>query len=154
MVQLAGESVAEKQAKQPDKRLSQAEKNKIKADLASKQNSIKPAIQNLGGTVLDDLQAAYNGISVSIARNRVADLRRLSNVVGVHAIQLAEPTNATSVPYIGAPTAWNGPTGYRGNGIKVAIIDSGVDYTHANFGGPGTVAAFNAANAADTTAPR
>ena len=68
MVQLAGESVAEKQAKQPDKRLSQAEKNKIKADLASKQNSIKPAIQNLGGTVLDDLQAAYNGISVSIAR--------------------------------------------------------------------------------------
>ena len=30
------------------------------------------------------------------------------------------------------------------------MIDTGIDYTHANFGGPGTIAAYNAANAADT----
>ena len=29
----------------------------------------------------------------------------------------------------------------------IAIIDTGVDYTHANFGGPGTVAAFTQAAA-------
>src|SRR5205814_8045613 len=34
--------------------------------------------------------------------------------------------------------------------IKVAIIDTGIDYTHANFGGPGTVAAFDAAAATST----
>ena len=33
------------------------------------------------------------------------------------------------------------------------MIDTGIDYTHANFGGPGTVAAFNAANAVDTLPP-
>ena len=32
------------------------------------------------------------------------------------------------------------------------MIDTGIDYTHANFGGPGTVAAFDAADAADTAA--
>jgi subtilisin family serine protease len=37
--------------------------------------------------------------------------------------------------------------------IKIAIIDTGIDYTHANFGGPGTIGAFDAADAADTVAP-
>jgi minor extracellular serine protease Vpr len=153
MVQLSGETVAESQAKQPDKKLSQAEKDKIKAELASKQESIKPAIRSLGGTVLNDFQAAYNGISVSIALNRVAELRKLSNVIGVHAIQPHERSNAVSVPYIGAPQAWNGPTGFRGDAIKVAIIDTGIDYTHGNFRAAGTIATpaeFMAANAADT----
>ena len=45
------------------------------------------------------------------------------------------------------PLAWAGVNGVHGEGIKVAIIDTGIDYTHANFGGPGTVAAFDAAAA-------
>ena len=32
--------------------------------------------------------------------------------------------------------------GLSGRGQQIAIIDSGVDYTHAGFGGPGTIAAF------------
>ena len=39
--------------------------------------------------------------------------------------------------------------GVRGEGIKIAVIDTGIDYTHANFGGPGTVAAYNAAHATE-----
>jgi subtilisin family serine protease len=45
---------------------------------------------------------------------------------------------------------WDGLAGLHGEGIKVAVIDTGIDYTHANFGGPGTVAAYDTANAADT----
>jgi len=33
----------------------------------------------------------------------------------------------------------------------VGIIDTGIDYTHADFGGPGTVAAFNAASVTSTS---
>lgn len=32
--------------------------------------------------------------------------------------------------------------GQTGRGVKIAVIDSGVDYTHAGFGGPGTQAAY------------
>ena len=43
-----------------------------------------------------------------------------------------------SVPQINAPLAWqtNSPAGQSitGQGIKVAVIDSGVDYTHADLG--------------------
>jgi len=61
-----------------------------------------------------------------------------------------KPTKVRGVPLIGAPLAWDGLSGFHGEGVKIAVIDTGIDYTHANFGGPGTVAAYDAANAADT----
>ena len=51
------------------------------------------------------------------------------------------------MPYIGAAAAQAG--GFDGTGIDVAVIDSGIDYTHQNFGGPGTVAAYKAAYGTD-----
>ena len=47
------------------------------------------------------------------------------------------------MPFIGATQVWNN-LGVRGQGMKVAVVDTGIDYTHANFGGPGTVAAYEA----------
>ena len=63
------------------------------------------------------------------------------------------PDNVKGVQLIGAPSVWGGLAGLHGENIKIAVIDTGIDYTHANFGGPGTIAAFNAANAADTLPP-
>ena len=50
---------------------------------------------------------------------------------------------AETVPYVGATAVQN--SGYDGRGVRVAVLDSGIDYTHANLGGPGTVAAYAAA---------
>lgn len=36
-----------------------------------------------------------------------------------------------------------------GKGIRIAVVDSGIDYTHALFGGPGTEAAYQSASASD-----
>ena len=56
------------------------------------------------------------------------------------------------MPFIGAPAVWDGLAGLHGEGIKIAVIDTGIDYTNANFGGPGTKAAYNTADANDTAA--
>jgi subtilisin family serine protease len=46
------------------------------------------------------------------------------------------------VPFIGAPAVWGAPHGATGSGIRIGVVDSGIDYTHADFGGPGTPAAY------------
>src|SRR5438874_1131896 len=53
------------------------------------------------------------------------------------------------IPIIGPPAVWQS-MGLHGEGVKIAIIDSGIDYTHANFGGPGTAEAYAAAHAKET----
>jgi minor extracellular serine protease Vpr len=90
---------------------------------------------------------------VQIARADAASLASLPNVVAVRALQVQTIENAVAVPYIGGPQVWEN-LGFHGEGIKVAVIDTGIDYTHANFGGAGTVKAFQQADRGDTRADR
>jgi subtilisin family serine protease len=61
------------------------------------------------------------------------------------------PKNAASDIYTRSLDAWQ-QTGKTGKGVNIAVIDTGLDYTQADFGGPGTVAAYDAA-LANTAAP-
>ena len=152
MVQLDGDPVAVRQA-QSRAKLTKAEKDAIKAELKARQDAIKDDIAARGGTVLSQLQSAYNGMRVQIARADAASLASLPNVVAVRALQVQTIENAVAVPYIGGPQVWEN-LGFHGEGIKVAVIDTGIDYTHANFGGAGTVKAFQQADRGDTRADR
>jgi minor extracellular serine protease Vpr len=152
VLQLSGDPVALVQAAK-GRKLSNAEKQGIKSQLKATQDGLRGGIAKLGGTVLADYQVAYNGIKVRIDRSKLGELAGLPGVTAVRAIQPMEPDNVRGVPLIGAPGVWEGLAGLHGEGIKVAVIDTGIDYTHANFGGPGTEAAYDAADAADKLPP-
>ncbi len=154
MLEMSGDPVAVVEADAPNQELSRAERNRIKNELKAQQDAIKGQVQARGGRVMSQLQFAYNGMKVRVARNEVAALAALPNVVAVHAVQLVERDNVNSVPYLNIPTeVWDPEDGlgFTGAGVKIAVIDTGIDYTHANFGGTGTVAAYQVANANDTT---
>ncbi|SOB81961.1 S8 family serine peptidase [Streptomyces sp. 1331.2] len=95
------------------------------------------------------------GLAVSAPADRLTALRALPGVRAVHPIVNKRRDNAHSVPLTGAPQVWAGGAvpggsalggsaagGNTGTGVRIGIIDSGIDYTHADFGGPGTEEAF------------
>lgn len=105
---------------------------------------------------LFSLHNLYNGIAVRTDASRLVALARVPGVIGVHALVPKKLLNSATVPLIGAPAVWQGVAGAGSNigtGMKIGIIDTGIDYTHKDFGGPGTVAAYKAALATDTQAP-
>src|SRR5260221_1181546 len=149
-LKMAGDPVAVVRSRAPGKQLSAPERRSIAASLRQEQDKITPMIEGMGGTVVAKLQHAINGIKVRATRDQLASMATLPGVVGIKPVLIYKPVNAVSVPFIGAPAVWGGSPAFHGEHIKLAILDTGADYTHANFGGPGTVAAFNDAFANST----
>lgn len=89
----------------------------------------------------------YAGVAVRADADDLDRLARIPGVKAVHRLVPKERDNFIAVPLIGAPAAWTGAAG-TGDGVTIGIIDTGIDYTHADFGGPGTAEAYQAALAA------
>src|SRR5262245_12476736 len=149
VVILGGQSVADVQ-ETAGRRLTRLEKDAVKAQRRAEHAAARGTVQALGGQVLGDFESALNGFKVRIAPDQIAALRALPGVVDVKHVNTYRRQNVIGVPRIQAPLAWAGVNGVRGEGIKIAIIDTGIDYTHANFGGPGTPAAYQVAFAHGT----
>ena len=115
----------------------------IAKGLKGKQNQLDARIKKLGGKIQAKYQYAYNGIKVRLPSRQVAALAKLPGVVAVHAVPTYKFDNRRSVPFIGSHAVWQ-DYGDTGQGQTIAVIDTGIDYTHANFGGPGTEAAYDA----------
>ena len=154
MVELKEDPVAVVKARNGGS-LSESEEKQIQDNLGKAQEKVAAQVAVLGGTVENRLQSAYNGLRVTIDSGQLANVEAIDGVKSVQAIPEQERSNTKSVPYIGAPNVWQGAggTGYTGKGVKIAIIDSGVDYTHATFGGEGTPDAFAEATAAADPTP-
>ena len=152
VVELAGDPVTVTDANSATP-LTKDQKNALRDQLRSKQSPVESQIESKGGHVLASYQSAYNGVKVLIPANKAASLASIPGVVAVHPLQLSHLDNVHGVPLIGAPAVWDGLNGFHGEHIKIADIDTGLDYTHADFGGPGTPLAYQTALASDATAP-
>jgi subtilisin family serine protease len=92
--------------------------------------------------VLFQTHTAYNGIAVIATPDQLRLLRAIPGVVDIHVVAPKARSSTRAVSFIGAPQFWSATGHLTGNGVRIGIIDSGIDYTHATFGGPGTPEAF------------
>ncbi|WP_163275889.1 S8 family serine peptidase [Cellulomonas iranensis] len=101
------------------------------------------------------LATVTNLVSGALVLGDADQLRTLADDPNVRSVRLvAERTldNAAQVEFTKALATWQS-TGVLGTDITVGVIDTGIDYTHAAFGGPGTVEAYEAAYGEDGTGP-
>lgn len=101
-------------------------------------------VLRLGGTgpeVLFRTTNAVPGVALLADDESGSELATMPGVRSVSRIRPKELTNTSAVQLTRSLAAWQ-LSGRLGDGIRIGVIDNGVDYTHADFGGPGTVEAF------------
>ena len=85
-------------------------------------------------TITREYDTLFSGVAATVDAAAVEEIRRLPNVAAVHEDVIVRAALTTSVPMIGASTV-AGTYGVTGAGIRVAVLDTGIDYTHADLGG-------------------
>lgn len=83
--------------------------------------------------VLNTLRAAVNAIVVEVDAAEVNALRQIPGVKNLYPDSIVERANADAAQRIVAPPVWQ--SGFTGAGVRVGVIDDGLDYRHAHFGG-------------------
>ena len=140
----------------------QADQRAQKDKVAAQQDQFLAEASGLGVTELGRTDLAANLVVLSVDAGRLADIAALPNVLSVRPIRTYEthaaPSDAAesgslaqAIDYVQARPLHD--AGFDGTGVKVAVLDSGIDFTHANLGGPGDQAVTDECFAGAAAAP-
>ena len=77
---------------------------------------------------------AFFGVSMSAPAGTLAMIQHLPYVKAIHFDREVHATIEPGIVLIGAPSVW-AAFGTQGEGVRVGIIDSGIDYLHPALGG-------------------
>ena len=149
VVRLTGPSVAEaagSNATKRETRLGAASQRTRAGQIRREQDEVRSVIRKLGGRELGRVSRALNAVIVRVGAGKLDELAATKGVASVLPLRDYQMDLSETVPYIGARSgAFAQPGGATGAGVRVAVLDSGIDYTHANLGGAGTLDAYAAA---------
>ncbi len=100
-------------------------------------------VEAAGGIVIGRFTTLANGFTAVMSGREAARLAMRPEVMRVSQVRDYELDLSETVPWVGGETLQS--LGLTGRGIDVAVLDSGIDFTHRAMGGPGTREAWEAA---------
>ncbi|TVT49434.1 S8 family serine peptidase [Amycolatopsis rhizosphaerae] len=103
-----------------------------------------------GTKVLYQTANAVSGVVVTADAAKIRELAQRPDVVSIRTVVPKTRGNSGAVQLTGTLAAWQ-QSGRYGDGVRIGVIDDGIDYTHADFGGPGTPEAYRAIDRAKPT---
>ena len=104
--------------------------------------ALRPELEALGAVIVADMVLVANALQIRISPSELSAVRRLPGVRELQIPTVLQPSLSTVVPRVGAPQMWETAPGLHGEGMTIGIIDSGIDYLHADLGGAGDPAEF------------
>lgn len=121
------------------KQLRQAERQKLEQQVEAEQQVIQQQVEQHAASVqvLENFTTIFNGFSAEVQAKDVNEIAKTPGVKAVYASNEYEapqekPQMAYSKELVQAQQAWHN-YGVKGEGMVVAVIDSGVDPTHKDF---------------------
>ena len=152
-VELVGEPLADVAVRLRNQGLGRGEIAKATreriTEIVAQQDALVARLGQVDGAVEARFSRLVNALKVRLPLGQLERLRRLDGVADVHPVAQFRPLTSTSVLFIGATNVWNrSKLSATGKGVRIGIIDSGIDYNHAMFGGSGDVADYTKNNPA------
>jgi uncharacterized protein (TIGR03437 family) len=115
-----------------------AEAGQYREQIAAKQSLLRQQLKAKHVSVLGSVSTTLNAVFVSATPDRVAELRTLPGVLGVVPARHYHQQLNAATQLINAPAAWSalGGTSDAGVGIRIAVLDTGIDQNNPAFQDP------------------
>ncbi|MET9230884.1 S8 family serine peptidase [Lentzea sp. NPDC003310] len=95
---------------------------------------VSRVISRSGGREVARTTNAVPGVVLATDRSRLSALSRMPEVRAVHRMVPKTTSNAHAVRLTRTSEVWKS-LGHLGDGVRIGVVDTGIDYRHADFGG-------------------
>ncbi len=142
IVELTGDPIAvhaERRVGRVDRRLDmQSPRARARRQaLRMEQRAVRDRAVEQNAEVVDSVESLANALIVRVPDEKAAALGRIPGVRRVHPVRLFHMSLDRALPLHRVPEAWAQVGADRaGEGVKIAIIDSGIDVDHPGFQDP------------------
>lgn len=133
VVVLSDEPAASKIASRDD--LARPEIVAARRAIEDKQAALASTLEARGIHVTGSVSVLQNALFVAAPASRVPEIQAMSGVVAVRPMRRFKPLLSRAAQQVNAPAAWTAVGGMAnaGLGIKIGVLDSGIDQKHPAF---------------------